>query len=365
MTQSLLSPIPRLGASPWDSDEWCYQHIGTNGYGGAYKRTLYTSAKLEDIVPDGYTVVARMGSAAYGNIQLLDVTQDGELHLILSMSETGGYLTIGVICLDPLRYDEGVSLVDKICADLPPIKNDDPDRVRVEFWHQQANGAPGSRVRSLRVPAWDVIADNYTANARNAIKELTQLDKVQASEGGKIVVLHGPVGTGKTTALRALSVAWRKWVEVHYITDPERMLISGDYLWEVVMSDTNSRDDNESRWRMIIMEDVDELIREDAKAHVGQAFSRLLNLGDGFLGQGLGVIFLLTTNEPIHKLAPAITRAGRCLANIEVGHLSAEEATKWAGKEHKAASLAELYEERAAANQIISKTAVTTTGQYL
>ena len=42
----------------------------------------------------------------------------------------------------------------------------------------------------------------------------------------------------------------------------------------------------EGRWRLLLLEDCDELIGADAKRASGQALSRLLNLTDGLLGQG-------------------------------------------------------------------------------
>ena len=39
------------------------------------------------------------------------------------------------------------------------------------------------------------------------------------------------------------------------------------------------------RWRLLILEDCDELIRGDAKSGTGQSLARLLNLTDGILGQ--------------------------------------------------------------------------------
>ena len=73
---------------------------------------------------------------------------------------------------------------------------------------------------------------------------------------------------------------------------------------------------------MLVLEDCDELIRADAKRGAGQALSRLLNLTDGVVGQGLDVLVCLTTNEDLHRLHPAITRPGRCLAEIFVGEFA-------------------------------------------
>jgi hypothetical protein len=69
-------------------------------------------------------------------------------------------------------------------------------------------------------------------------------------------------------------------------------------------------DDDELPWRLLLLEDCDELIRSGAKEATGQALSRLLNLTDGLLGQGRNVLVAITTNEDIARLHPAVTRPG-------------------------------------------------------
>ena len=85
------------------------------------------------------------------------------------------------------------------------------------------------------------------------------------------------------------------------------------------------------RWRLLLLEDCDELIRGEAKHTAGQALSRLLNLTDGLLGQGRNVLVGVTTNEDLERLHPAVVRPGRCLARIEVGALTRAEAVGWLG----------------------------------
>ena len=100
-------------------------------------------------------------------------------------------------------------------------------------------------------------------------------------------------------------------------------------------------------WRLVVVEDVDELLRADARLVSGQALSRLLNLTDGLIGQGLNVLLLLTTNDPVGQLHPAVTRPGRCLAEVAFSTLSPAESAAWLGDGHRRPerplTLAELY----------------------
>jgi hypothetical protein len=135
---------------------------------------------------------------------------------------------------------------------------------------------------------------------------------------------------------------------------------------ELVAGDDD--DDAGARWRMLLLEDCDELIAEDAKRSSGQALSRLLNLTDGLLGQSRRVLVAITTNEDVRTLHPAAVRPGRCLAQIEVGPFSPAEAAKWLGVPGYAGpamTLAELYARRDARAPISSARPAVETGLYL
>ena len=83
------------------------------------------------------------------------------------------------------------------------------------------------------------------------------------------------------------------------------------------------------QWRLLVLEDTGELLRPDAKSIIGQGLSRFLNVVDGLIGQGLRVLVLVTTNEEIGTLHPAVARPGRSAANIAFPPLTREEAKAW------------------------------------
>ena len=243
--------------------------------------------------------------------------------------------------------------------------------VPVVFWTYSAQG-PMPSARKIGVPRWEEIRENYTETTRSGLDSI--MGDFRPAHGGQLVLWHGDVGTGKTFALRALAWEWREWCQIHYVVDPDTFFGEhADYLMTVLMQSggmgehvemlmamhggmargwtdygsssfvhLNVDDDEDAipddagegsgrapHWRLLVLEDTGELLRPDAKSIIGQGLSRFLNVVDGLIGQGLRVLVLVTTNERIETLHPAVARPGRCAADIAFDPLNEDEAKRW------------------------------------
>jgi hypothetical protein len=292
-------------------------------------------------------------SREHGATSLYEI--DGAL-VLLGFQTGHVYVVAAAAEPDPVR-----AVFRRLHELLPPPDPSSKHEVPVTFWTYGQHG-PQQSWRSISVPGWDEIEENYRSKTRTTLAEIMR--GFRPAAGGQLILWHGPAGTGKTFALRALAWEWREWCQINYIVDPDAFFGQhADYLMSVLLEEPEAGsfrsmhmsagwtsyvalgssamhvidsdlqampdEDEETPWRLLILEDAGELIQADARAATGQGLSRFLNVVDGLIGQGLRVLVLVTTNEEVRRLHPAVARPGRCAAQIEFGPLTADEAAAW------------------------------------
>src|SRR5919109_2710313 len=328
-------------------------HVRTAGWA--------TSVRSLDWIGDALHRVSGDGS------QNVLAERDGTLTQLGLFS---GWVQVQVAGEDPDRVGRTLAELKEL---FPPPDPSSSHKVSVQFWTYGPHG-PISSYREVSVPEWDDLQGNYSSATRAGLEGLMQ--GFTPAHGGQLILWHGEAGTGKTFALRALAWEWRDWCEFHYIVDPDSFFGEhADYLMSVLtqpgyadMPDPRmisymamsggfvefggpdaDGEEGKKAWRLLVLEDTGELLTPDAKSIIGQGLSRFLNVVDGLIGQGLRVLVLVTTNEPIKTLHPAVARPGRCAANIEFESLSADEANTWLdahaveARVERATMLADLY----------------------
>jgi SpoVK/Ycf46/Vps4 family AAA+-type ATPase len=162
---------------------------------------------------------------------------------------------------------------------------------------------------------------NYTPsvieNYRFIIRDLST-----STPSGRIVILEGEPGTGKTHLIRALLNDVGDGMFVLVSPDMVPSLTGPDILPTLINTKTSY---NIKGPIVLVLEDADRcLVRREGD---NMSFIQsLLNLGDGILGSMLDLRILATTNAKKLDMEGAILRPGRLSRRMEVGPLDLETA---------------------------------------
>src|SRR5262245_36818524 len=200
---------------------------------------LFTSKVLErgdtDVRSEGWATSARelpsLGEHLYryrGEGRDFLLVEVDEVLLQLNLFSGSVYLNAAA------RSPEAIeALLARLRALLPAPDPSARHEVTVTFWTYGPHG-PMPSWRSIAVPSWEEIRDNYAVGTRGGLDRL--MEGWQPAHGGQLVLWHGLAGTGKTFGLRALAWEWREWCDFHYIVDPDTFFGQhADYLMGVLL----------------------------------------------------------------------------------------------------------------------------------
>ena len=172
------------------------------------------------------------------------------------------------------------------------------------------------QISSIGDASIPLVPGNYTekviADYHFAIKDLKT-----AAPSGRIVIMEGEAGTGKTHLIRAM---------LDEVPDAMFVLISPEMVPSLAGPEllpllTQHKQNYDLKGPIIlVLEDADRCLVTRASDNISSIQS-LLNLGDGILGSLLDLRIIATTNAKKLEMEAAILRPGRLSKRMEVGAL--------------------------------------------
>lgn len=207
------------------------------------------------------------------------------------------------------------------------------------------------------------IFSNYTEKVVNGLEKALAWSQ-DLKPKGRILIMSGPPGTGKSYAIRGLisQSTGVDWALIPSYLVPE--LSSPNIITSLI----NERPDTDRPLNLII-EDADSLLKKRDENNP-DIVSQVLNLGDGIFGELVNVRLIMTTNCPRVNMDDAIVRRGRLNAFIDFELLPKEQAESvfkaLANKEIKYDGPRALCDVYADANeQVVTLPKKEVTGNYL
>ena len=206
---------------------------------------------------------------------------------------------------------------------------------------------------------------NYS---KNTTQDLDHVLSCLASKDpcGRLVVMDGPPGTGKSYAIRAMA----RSIKATFVLVAPSLVgsLSGP---QVIPALLDHRGEGPI---VLVLEDADTaLVNRKSGGDMGQ-LSELLNLGDGLLGEMMDIRIIATTNAGRVDMDAAVKRPGRLCRHVNFGPLGSKQARdvycRLLGSAHSTAvvfssntTLAEVY--RAARRDGWKPATPSSVGQYL
>lgn len=208
--------------------------------------------------------------------------------------------------------------VRKIIRDNPPITSREP------FVYTIAFNGKNYCLDSIGIGGLPFEENNYSAEVAAQYYELVE-DLNRKEPYGRLSIIDGPPGTGKTYLVRALI---NDAPDCRFILVPPHLIPHlGNPEMVSFFIKTRSEEGKNGSPFVLILEDADACLRERGMDNIS-AISALLNLTDGIVGSLINFRIVATANVKTLEIDPALLRSGRLSVNMTIPELSNEHAAE-------------------------------------
>lgn len=174
---------------------------------------------------------------------------------------------------------------------------------------------------SNKIPLSTFKPDNYIAANVDWMSKLKE-GLFSPTATGRLTILQGPAGTGKTRYLRALMQELGETVAPIVLP----VSLAGELSQPRMLGQITANDEFEGKNLLLIIEDGDGLLEKRDRA--SSVISDFLNIVDGLVGEIVNLHVVVTTNLQKKDFDPAITRPGRLHSILYFEALPYEQAAK-------------------------------------
>ena len=217
-------------------------------------------------------------------------------------------------------FTDKKELVDKFGKEIAPLLIQKIERGNV---FALAATTAGLKFTDMGKAGSELVRDNYTKAVQESYDQIVE-DLKSKKPSGRLAILDGPAGSGKTHLVKAL------------LSEIEGMfvLVSAESIHELanpqivpLLVEHKKQENIGDKPMIFILEDADSALVPRDSGNMG-LISSLLNYTDGIFGALFDLRVVATTNAKKFQIEEALLRAGRLSCQVTVDLLPVEDANR-------------------------------------